>query len=341
MPDMVAPARVTSSPMRVFLTGATGFVGANLVRRLLARGDEVVCAIRKPNLCIEGLPVTTAAVPLDDADALARAMDGCDGVYHVAGIFDPSPQGEALMRSLHVDATRALLTAAERVRARRFVLCSSSITVGFGPIEQPGDEETPLDADAIYGRRGPLRVYHDTKLESERLTAEAGGVIVNPDYVLGPWDVKPTSGQLLLSIAKGWVPVYPRGGKCFVDADDCAVGHIAAMDRGVPGRRYLLGNHNLSYREFMTLCAEVAGSRPPMLPMPRAAIRAVGAAATVLQRADPHRFAGLEPRLLSAMQQPRYRSGRRSWEELDVPRTPMRDTVASALGWFRERGYCR
>ncbi len=325
--------------MKVLVTGATGFVGANVVRHLLARGDEVVCVVRKPNLCVEGLPVTLAKVALDDEDGLARTMEGCDGILHVAGTFDPGPGGIALMQALHVDATRALLRAQARAEVPRFVLCSSSITVGFGPLGAPGDEDTPLDADTIYGRTGALRAYHDTKLQSERDVAEAGGVIVNPDFVLGAWDVKPTSGQLLLSIGKGWVPVHPRGGKCFVDADDCAAGHLAALDRGQPGRRYLLGNHNASYADFMHLCARVVGRRGPVLGVPVLALRAAGVVGGLLQRADAHRFAGLDPYLLLAMQQERYRSGRRAQEELGVPVTPLEVTVEKAWRWFRDHGY--
>jgi dihydroflavonol-4-reductase len=327
--------------VRVLLTGATGFLGANLARRLLARGDQVVCLVRKPNLCVEGLPVTLASAPMHDVDALTRVMDRCDGVYHVAGTFDTGPDGPTAMQALHVDATRTLLEACTRVGIRRFVFCSSSVTVGFGPLDRPGTEDTPFDPDPIYGRSGPLRAYYASKLEGERITAEWGGVIVNPDFVLGPWDVKPTSGQLLLSVARGWVPVHPRGGKCFVDVDDCAVGHIHALERGVPGRRYLLGNHNLSYRDFMRLCAEVAGRRGPVVPLPTTAVRLLGRASGVLQRVDPHRYAGLERHSLMAMQQERYRSGQRSWDELGVPRTDLRVTVESALRWFRDHGYCR
>ena len=325
--------------MRVLLTGATGFVGANVVRHLLARGDDVACVVRKPNLCIEGLPVSLVQVALDDEEGLARAMEGCDGILHVAGTFDPGPGGIALMRSLHVDATRTLLRARARAGVSRFVLCSSSITVGFGGLAAPGDEDTLLDADAIYGRTGPLRAYHDTKLQSEQDVAAAGGVIVNPDFVLGAWDVKPTSGQLLLSIGKGWVPVHPRGGKCFVDADDCAAGHLAALDRGEPGRRYLLGNHNESYAAFMDRCARVVGRRGPVAAVPDLALRAAGAIGGLLQRVDAHRFAGLDPYLLLAMQQERYRSGRRAQEALGVPVTPLDVTVEKAWRWFRDHGY--
>ncbi len=324
---------------RYLLTGATGFVGANVLRHLVAAGHEVTCVVRKPNLCVEGVQATLVSAPLTDVDAMARAMDGHDGVLHVAGIFDPGPGGEATMRALHVDATVALLAAAAKAAVPRFLTCSSSCTVGFGPLSAPGDEDTPVDADAIYGKRGALRAYYETKLESERVTAEAGGVVVCPDYVLGAWDVKPTSGQLLLAIARGFVPLYPGGGKCFVDADDCAVGHLRAIEVGQPGRRYLLGNWNLSYRDFMATCARAAGKRPPVVRTPRLALEAAGLAGAVLARFDEHRFAGLERHVLRAMAQARYRTGERSWRELGVPRTPVDVTVDKTLRWFRDHGY--
>ncbi|HND33551.1 MAG TPA: NAD-dependent epimerase/dehydratase family protein [Myxococcota bacterium] len=325
--------------MRYLLTGGTGFVGANVVRHLLARGDQVRCVLRKPNICLEGLPIETVSAPLTDREALGRAADGCDGIFHIAGTFDPAPGGEARMRELHVDATAALLAAQKSVGVPRFVLCSSSVTVGFGPLDHPGDEDSPIDVDRIYGKKGPLRSYHDSKLEGERLTAEAGGVTVNPDYVLGAWDIKPTSGQLLLTLARHPVPFYPRGGKCFIDADDCAVGHLAAMDRGQPGRRYLLGNHNLPYREFMALCADVVGGRAPLLPVPSLGLRVAGRVGSLLQQVDTHRFAGLDRHVLLAMQEQRYRTGKRSWEELGVPRTPLRESVEKAWRWFQAHGY--
>jgi dihydroflavonol-4-reductase len=327
--------------MRYLLTGGTGFVGANVVRHLLKEGHSVRCVVRKPNLCLEGLPVEWVKVGLEDEEGLLRASDGCAGIFHVAGTFDPGPGGEDLMRRIHVDATALLCKVAKRAGVPRVLVCSSSITVGFGSVEHPGNEDSPLDAEATYGQKGALRVYHDSKLESEEIARSYGGVIVNPDYVLGAWDIKPTSGQLLLTMARHPVPVYPRGGKCFIDADDCAIGHLRAMERGQPGRRYLLGNHNLPYQAFMALCAEVAGRRAPFLPVPGLALRVAGRVGSGLQRLDAHRFAGLERHVLLAMQQDRYRSGRRSWEELGVPRTPLRESVEKAWRWFGEHGYLK
>ncbi len=335
--------------MRVLMTGATGFIGANLVRLLLDRGDEVICLIRKPRMAIEGLPVQLETIPLQDdketVDELAKVLDGVDGIYHVAGIFDPSPGGVARMRQVHVYATRALLRAAEKAKVPRMVVCSSSVTVGFGSRDAPGDEDTPLDATAVYGPSGALRAYYDTKLQSEQLAAAWGSVeavIVNPDYIIGPWDVKPTSGQMIVSMARQKlpVPVYPKGGKCFQDAEDCALGHILAMERGTPGRRYLLGNENLSYQEFMTLVAEVVGARPPRFPLPNLALGLAGRAGAILSKMDAHRFAGLDGNVLRSMQQERYRSARRSFDELGVPQTPVREAIEKAYAWFKEHDYC-
>lgn len=333
--------------MKVLVTGSTGFIGANLVRHLLKRGDEVHCIIRKKRMAIEGLDLHLHKVPLsDDAEAiegLARAMDGCEAVYHVAGLFDPSPGGVQRMRSVHIFGLRGLLRAAEMVGIRRMVVCSSSVTVGYGPRDAPGDEETPLDAEQVYGGHGAaLRAYHDTKLQAERLAAGWSGVdtvIVNPDYIVGAWDVKPTSGQLIVAMSKGPVPVHPKGGKCFMDADDCALGHILAFERGTSGRRYLLGAHNLSYREFMGIAAEALGKSPPRIPVPDRLMRLAGRVGGLLHARDAHRFAGLDPSILRAMQEERYRTAKRAVDELGVPQTPIPVAVEKAVRWFTDHGY--
>lgn len=334
--------------MKVLVTGATGFLGANVVRHLLARGDQVRCLIRKPNALLEGLDVELSTAPLvpRDGDELAEllaAVDGCEGIFHVAGVFDIGAQGRRTMRDVHVYGTRALCDAAVRTGVKRLVLCSSSITVGFGSRPAPGDEDTPLDPTPVYGRDSALRWYYDTKLQAEQLATGWGGVevvVVNPDYVLGAYDIKPTSGQMIVAMARHWMPFYPRGGKCFVDADDCAVAHLAAMDRGVPGRRYLLGNENLSYREFMGIVAEVTGQRPPALALSTAALEVAASGIGLLHALAPGRVSGVDRQVLLSMQQDRYRSGRRARDELGMPATPVRTSIEKAHRWFVDNGYC-
>ena len=334
--------------MRVFVTGATGFVGANVVRELLDRGYQVRCLIRdtSPRLSIEGLDVETVVAPLDDLEALKQAMDGCGAVQHIAGTYDTSPGGPDRMRFVHVDATKNLLDAAVAVGAERFVLCSSSVTVGWGSMQAPGDEQTPMpNVDEVYGVSSPLRAYYDSKSEAEELArsyAEGGlGVVtVNPDYVLGEWDVKPTSGTLILAIARRWIPFYPAGGKCFIGAQDCAAGHVLAMERGTPGERYLLGLENHSYRSLMTQIAAVVGRNPPALPLPSVVRRAGGLASRVIARVDPHRATAINEQTLRSMQEERYRNGTKATKDLKLPHTPLAFSIESAYRWFRDNGYC-
>ena len=334
--------------MRYAVTGATGFLGANLVRRLLEEGHEVRALIRRPNALVEGLPVELKTVPLvgegaEHRASLSAAFDGCDGIFHVAGLFDPSPGGAERMRAVHVDATQQICAAAVRSGVSRVVLCSSSITVGFGGIDAPGDEETIYDPDEIYGRSGALRVYHDTKLLSEQVVlshADVEGVVVNPDFILGPWDVKPTSGQLIVTMARRWVPFYPSGGKCFQSASDCALGHLLAMEKGQAGRRYLLGSHNHSYQDFMGMVAKVVGCKPPAWALPGSVTSVAGLVGRVAQRIDAHRFAGLDPHVLRSMSALRYRSDQRARTELGLDPTPLQEAIVAAYEWFSERGYC-
>ena len=247
------------------------------------------------------------------------------------------------MHEVHVQATENICDAAKQAGVPRVVLCSSSITVGFGTLESPGDEDTPYDVDRMYGKVGALRAYHDTKLQSEKIVLaqkEIEGVVVNPDFILGPWDVKPTSGQLIVTMAQRWVPFYPSGGKCFQSASDCAQGHLLAMQKGQPGRRYLLGSHNHSYREFMNMVAQVVGRRPPSLKLPPALATVAGVAGRIGQRVDAHRFAGLDPHVLRSMSAQRYRSDLRARHELGLEPEPIQEGIEAAYKWFCERGYC-
>ena len=208
-----------------------------------------------------------------------------------------------------------MLRAAEQAKVRRFVHRSSSVTVGFTKTE-PNPENDCEDwginpNDLIYGTTGALRHYYNTKKQSEDLVLakELDTVVVNPDYILGPWDVKPTSGQMILSLCKGRLPVYPKGGSAFFGADDCATAHIAAMEKGTRGERYLLGAHNLTYRELLTKSATVLGKNPPRFAIPKIGTRLLSRIGGPLIALDPHRFAGLDPHVLKSMQENRFRTG--------------------------------
>jgi dihydroflavonol-4-reductase len=335
--------------MRVLVTGGTGFVGAHVVRAHLAAGWQVRCAVRasSPLRALEGLDVERVELPLDQPEALEAALADVDAVQHVAGIFDVGPGGAARMRRVHVAATDALCRAAMAQPAPpRLVLCSSSITISWGPRSAPANEDAPvIDADRMYGRDNPLRDYYESKLEAEAVLrgwVDRGlhGVIVNPDYVIGPWDRKPTSGAIIVNMARRWVPIHPRGGKSFIDAADCGLGHLLALEKGRPGARYLLGVHNLSYREFMFEVARVVKRPPPLLPLPRTVTGLAGRVGSLLDRIGGKATVALNPQVLSSMQSERYRDGSRARDELGLPSTPIRESIEQAYAWFRDHDYC-
>ena len=333
--------------MKYVLTGATGFLGANLLYYLQDLGHDVHCIIRKPNMLVENKGATLHTIPLTenpaDIDKLATVMDGADGVFHLAGVFDPSPEGRRLMTQVHIFGTRALLRAAELAKIRRFITCSSSITVGFGDQSAPGDENSHIQVEQVVGRSGPLRWYFDTKRQAEKITLgweNLETIVVNPDYILGAYDIKPTSGQMIVTMKKRGIPFYPLGGKCFLSAEDCARAHLAAMEKGRIGQRYLLGYHNYSYRDILGKIAKVVGRTAPSLPMPTRVMKFAGHLGKVASRVDKHRFAGLDPMVLMSMQEKRYRSGQKMIEELGIQPQPIEAAIESAYQWFCENGYC-
>ena len=215
------------------------------------------------------------------------------------------------MRALNVGGTRAVLAAGLPV-----VYTSSSITCGFGPRDAPGHEEGPSE-DPRRPIRGTGKVYRETKLESEALVGEAGGFVVNPDYVVGPGDVgRVVTGPLLRAARLPVIPA-PTGVKAFVDVDDVGDGHWLAFAAGRPGRRYLLGAENRTYASIFHALARALGRRPLLLPLPAAIPRALCHVPRLSQVAGA----------IEQMTLPRYRDVTRARDELGWRPGPVDDAL--------------
>ena len=234
--------------MRVYVTGATGFVGGHVARELRERGAEV----------------RDERVDLLDATRLAQAMDGCDAVVHVAALYsyDADP---AVIERVNVEGTRAVLDAAARAGVRRFVHTSTAGTCG--PI--PGRPATEEDEPPPWELTVP---YKRTKLVAERLALSAGAIVVNPTTPVGDGDHKPTpTGRMIAGVARGRIRGYvPTTGLNIVDVRDVARGHALALERGLPGERYLLGGVDLALAELFAAIADLAGRPRPGLSVPYA-----------------------------------------------------------------------
>jgi dihydroflavonol-4-reductase len=315
--------------MRILVTGASGFVGAHVARRLAERGDEVR-GLSRSQPPPEARVAEHVAADLLDGEALRRAVDGCDAVVHVAALYAYDRADAGRMEAVNVEGTRAVLDAAA---GRRVVVTSSSATCG--PV--PGRPATEADSPPDWELRVP---YKRTKLAAERVALEHGGdvVVVNPTTVVGPGDRRPTpSGKMVRDVATGRIKGYMRrGGINVVAVDDVAAGHVLALERGRAGERYILGGEDLPLREAFAIIAGHAGRPAPRIPVPYpVALGAahVAALASRITRRQPELLVLDEVRLAKL---PLYFSSEKARRELGYAPRPADEALGEAVygaGW--------
>lgn len=249
------------------VTGATGFLGRHLLRELLGRGDRVRALVRRPP--IEPLPagVELASGDVLGAETLDAAVDGCDGVFHLAGRVMREGQRDQLY-ALHVDGTANLLRAMDRVGCRRVVVASTSGTVAVSK------SPAVFDDDAPYSKLSSRWPYYESKVYQEQVATQLGEslglevVLLRPSLLLGPEDYGRSSTDDVRRYIRGEFPVVPGGGLSFLDVRDCAATFARAMTLAPAGSRYLLGAANLSVHDFFTLVARIADVDPPIATVP-------------------------------------------------------------------------
>ncbi len=323
--------------MTILVTGATGLVGNNVVRLLLERGQRVRVLVRESAdpRPLEGLDVERAPGDVRDAESVARACRDVQGVVHAAGHIHLGWTKLERARAINAVGTRNVAQAA-RQAAARMVHVSTSNVMGLGSRDAPADEDTP-----------PVGLvpctYVVTKQEAERAVLDEierglAAAIVNPGYMLGPWDWKPSSGRMLLAVAKRFTPVAPRGGTSVCDVRDVADAILAALERGEPGRRYLLCGENMTYFELWQRMAKVSGARAPVIPA-GPLVRVIGgwigdARARLTGREGDLNSAGIA----MSGQFHHYRSDR-AQRELGYQNRPADETIAAAWEWLCEHGY--
>jgi dihydroflavonol-4-reductase len=326
--------------MDALVTGGTGFVGANLVRELLADGRTVRVLARKGNdrRALEGCGVEIVEGDLLDAASLRAAVEGVRRVYHVAADYRLWARDPRELYRANVDGTRHILTAAAEAGAERIVYTSTVGALGIPKDGTPGDETSPVGLEDMVGP------YKASKFLAERVAEElaargAAIVIVNPSAPIGPWDVKPTpTGQMVVDFLKGKMLGSLDTGLNIVHVRDVARGHILAAERGRVGQKYVLGHRNMSLIEIFQALAGLTGLRAPRFRVPygvawMAALCMEGAA----------RVSGGTPQVpLNAVRMARkrmYFSAAKAVSELGLPQTPAEDALRDAVAWFVERGY--
>jgi dihydroflavonol-4-reductase len=255
------------------VTGGTGFLGAHLVAHLVERGERARVLSRGGAAGLDALGVELVqgdvVRDLEGGVPLARALDGCETVYHLAGFVSRNPDAGQRMMRVHVDGTRRLFEAAKRAGVRRIVLASTSGTIAVSREAEVLDETAPYPLEIVSGWP-----YYLSKIYQEKLALDLAAtlglelVVVNPSLLLGPGDLRDSSTTDVKRFLRREIPVVPPGGVNFVDARDAAVATVAAMERGRPGERYLLGGPNWSFEEFFGRLERISKVRGPRLKLP-------------------------------------------------------------------------
>jgi dihydroflavonol-4-reductase len=325
---------------RYFVTGATGFLGAHLVDHLLAGGHTVVALCREEEPELEGRGVVVARGDVLDRESIERGAERCDGAFHCAGKVSRDPDDAEELYRLHVTGTRNVLEACKTRGVRRVVVASTSGTVAVS--DDPRRLATETDeAPVALLARWP---YYRSKLYAERaaLDANAEGfevISVNPTLLLGPGDLRGSSTEDVRLFLERLIPAVPAGGISYVDARDAAVAMALAMDKGMPGSRYLVGACNLTLRAFFGRLGRVSGVPAPWMPMPRAPdLARLGARWFDRALGLMGRVAGLDPVSVEMAQYFWYLDATRAEKELGwEPRDPT-TTLADTVRDLRDRG---
>jgi dihydroflavonol-4-reductase len=326
--------------MSTLVTGATGFIGANIVRALLAEGVAVRVLVRRQSDLqnLAELPVEMVYGDLRDAASLRVALQGCQTLYHAAAYYSLWTPRPADMYRINVEGTDNLFQAALELGVATVVYTSSVATIGLPATGAPGDETMLLPlADAVghYKRSKILAEQRALAWCQQGLPV----VIVNPAAPIGPWDIKPTpTGKIVVDFLRRRMPAYLDTGLNLVDVRDVARGHLLAARHGKIGERYILGGCNMSLQDIFRLLAAVSGLPAPRWRIPYGVALAAAYVSEGWARLSQHPpqvpLAGVK-----MARKPMYFTAQKAIRELGLPQSPIAEAMRQAVQWFRTHGY--
>lgn len=324
------------------ITGANGFIGAHLLRSAVARGLRPIAFVQRGS----------SLAPIADLAGRYQLIEGdvrepasvdafvarCGAVFHLAGINRYWVRDRAEFHAVNVAGVRSIADACVRHRVERVVHASSCITLGASDLPVPRDEDAPYNLAFAFPYGETKKAGED---EIKQAVRERGlpAVIVHPASAIGERDFAPTPiGEPIAHIARGRWPVYVAGGACFIDVHDVVRGLWLAMERGEPGRQYLLAGENLTNRQFMTQVAELAGVPPPRILLPRPVLDAAGAVCEWMADHVTHRPPPLTRGMTGLIGKFLFFDGARAERELGFRAGPVAPAIERCIQWFRDAG---
>lgn len=330
--------------MTTLVTGASGFVGAAVARRLVEAGHEVRALVRRSSDCrnLEGLPVERVIGDLTDRVSLERAMSGCKALFHVAADYRLWVPDPATMYACNLAGTRNIMCAALDAGVECIVYTSSVATLGFNSNGAPGDELTPANIHDMIGHYKRSKFLAEAEVGLMAYREALPVVIVNPSTPVGPGDIKPTpTGRMVANAAMGRMPAYVDTGLNIVHVDDVAQGHWLAYKRGAVGERYILGGENMSLKQILESIAGLTGRRPPRLHLPHDVIMPFAYLAEGWGRLTKSKTLPLTVNGVRLSKKHMYFSSDKARRELGYHPRPAAEALRDAVDWFLHRGSSR
>jgi dihydroflavonol-4-reductase len=324
---------------RAAITGASGLLGGNLAAELVAAGHHVVATRRAGTKIrhLDDLPIEWVDADLSSVDALTRAFAGASTVFHCAAAVSVKREVTPEMTATNVTGTANVIDAVVAAKVPRLVHTSSVVAVGLSTNGVPCDETAPWNFEA----EGLIDAYAITKRRAEEVVHAArdrvDAVIVNPTYMFGPRDAKPSSGKLIVDVVRGRVPGWTPGYNNFVDVRDVARGMIATWQRGRRGERYILAGHDMTYGDVMREIARVAGVKPPRFRVPKPAAWLLGKYGDLVERRGKEPIVNSTQIRYAYSDRFRFKSDKAA-RELGYTVSPLEPALRDAIAWFRANG---
>lgn len=327
--------------MQILVTGPDGVLGSNLVRELLKRNHDVSVLLEpgKDPITLQGLNIKRYEGDILDKKAITGAFQDKDIVYHCAASTSVFPARNKLVNQVNIEGTRNIIELSLENKIQRLIYVGTANSFSFGSSkEDPGKEGTPY-LSVKYGLD-----YMDSKYKAQQIILEAvkdrglQAIVVNPTFMIGPYDSRPSSGAMILAIHKGKVPGYSQGGKNYVAVKDVAFAMANALDRGRIGECYILGNTNLTYKEAFGLIAKTIGAKAPSRQLPNFIVRSYGSINSIL--AGVFNFQPAVTKELATIScENHYYNVEKARNELGLPNTPLEVAIKECFEWFEQNNY--
>jgi nucleoside-diphosphate-sugar epimerase len=325
--------------MKILVTGANGLLGANVVRELLRRGADVRILVRKSsNLSpLAGLDIEEQYGDITNPKDVDKAVAGSDIIIHIAALTSQHHISLKSYLPVNVRATEILLACADKYNIKRIIYVSSAATFGYGSKEYPGSELQPISFP--FNKLPYVRSKH----YAQQIMLKAASkiktdiVVVNPSFMIGPYDSKPSSGQIILMAFDKRFVMVPPGGKSFIHVNDAAIAVCNAITLGKNGECYILSNQNLSYNDFFNLVDEVSATKSIHIPIPRPVLLIIGAVGSLIAKTGVK--ISLNYNNARTLCESNFYSNSKSVKELQMPLSSIKKAISESVLWFRENGY--